>query len=68
MSNIIPWLLFHTGKTTNLEINENYFIASGLPADTEFRFEVCIFLSVWVDFAILDRPFQDKKLEFVVGV
>ena len=33
--------LYYWGKTSSLEVHENYFILSSLPPDTEFTFQVC---------------------------
>lgn len=35
------------GKTTSLEIHENYFILSSLPPDTEYAFQVSLNFVIW---------------------
>ena len=40
-SNYHGFLYYLLGKTSSLEVHENYFILSSLPPDTEFTFQVC---------------------------
>ena len=39
-SNYHGFLYYLLGKTSSLEVHENYFILSSLPPDTEFTFQV----------------------------
>ena len=40
--------LFSVGKTSSLEIHENYFILSSVPPDTECTFQVSLNCLVWL--------------------
>ena len=40
--------LFSVGKTSSLEVHENYFILSSVPPDTECTFQVSLNCRVWL--------------------
>lgn len=40
--------LFSVGKTSSLEVHENYFILSSVPPDTECTFQVSLNCLVWL--------------------